>query len=423
MSDPVVVSMYNVGFGDCFLLRLPGAERERKVLIDCGSIKGGDAGGTDAIVEQVIEDVTEADGPRIDVVAVTHRHRDHVSGFEHPAWKDVRVDEVWLPWVEDPTDDAARTILEKMAGFASALQMEAQRLPGTPYTSAEQELLGHVVTNTLGLTNEKAMDTVHRGFKQPRKAPRFLHRSSTPLETKVLAGVTVHVLAPSKETKVIREMNPPSDQSFLRIANGVDQVDDDDLLPFEADPGPLTVLGSDPPDFQRFEEITGFLRRFAGESAIFGAVALESAVNNTSLMLVFEIGDAVLLFPGDSQWGSWDINLQDPLRASLLERTTFYKVGHHGSHNSTPVDFVHKHLNAPGGPTGGIWAAASVVPHGSFDDIPRGPLLEQLREKIADPRRVVRSDDAPTKANAPQGLTVLRKGRKVIRVDFEVPID
>ena len=421
MPSPVVVSMYNVGFGDCFLVRVPAPERELKILIDCGSIKGGEAGGTAAIVDQLIADVTEPDGPRVDVVAVTHRHRDHVSGFEHPAWKDVRVDEVWLPWVEDPTDPAARSILEKMAGFAAALESEARRIQATPFKPAEQELLEHVAMNTLGLSNEKAMDTVHHGFKHPRTRPRFLHRSSTPLATKALPGVTAHVLAPSKDTKVIREMNPPSEQSFLRVANGVDPVDEDDLLPFEADLGLSAVLGADPQGVGRLDQITALLKQFAGESAIFGAVALESAVNNTSLMLVFEIGEAVLLFPGDAQWGSWDVNLKDPLRASLLDRTTFYKVGHHGSHNATPVDFVHDHLNANGGPASDIWAATSVVPHGSYGDIPREPLLNELRAKIADPKRVVRSDEAPTKANAPKGLTVLRKGRKVVRVDFEVP--
>lgn len=419
MPSPVVVSMYNVGFGDCFLMRVPAPERELKVLIDCGSIKGGEAGGTAAIVEQLIADVTESDGPRIDVVAVTHRHRDHVSGFEDSAWKDVRVDEVWLPWVENPADLTARSILERMASFAAALKSEADRIQATPFEPAEQELLEHVAMNTLGLSNEKAMDTVHNGFKHPRTRPRFLHRSNTPLATKALPGVTVHVLAPSKDTKVLQEMNPPSGQSFLRVANGVDPGGEDDLLPFEADWRPPAMLDS--LGVGRLDRIKDLLKRFAGESAIFGAVALESAVNNTSLMLVFEIGEAVLLFPGDAQWGSWDVNLKDPLRAALLDRTTFLKVGHHGSHNATPVNFVHNHLNAKGGPATNVWAAASVIPHGSFGHIPREPLLRELGAKIADPRRVVRSDDVPSKAAAPAGLRVLRKGRKVVRVDFEVP--
>jgi hypothetical protein len=30
----------------------------------------------------------------------------------------------------------------------------------------------------------------------------------------------------------------------------------------------------------------------------------------------------------------------DPDATRLLSKTTFYKVGHHGSHNATPVSFV-----------------------------------------------------------------------------------
>lgn len=412
MPDPVKVSMYNVGFGDCFLIRLPTPEGEKKILIDCGSIKQGAAGGTDAVVAQLIDDVTENGEAHLDVVAVTHRHRDHVSGFGESAWQDVRVDEVWLPWTEDPEDPVARSILQQMAGFAAALQVERDRPHAAPLDPAELELITHVLDNTLGLTNEKAMDVVHRGFKQPRDKPRFLHRQAEPLETKSLPGVTVHVLGPSKRTEVIREMNPPSEQSFLRMAVPGAQVDADDELPFEPDTGPPAGLAP---------HITEFLQAFSNESAIFGAVALESAVNNTSLMMVFEVGEAVLLFPGDSQWGSWDVNLRDPLRKSLLERTTFYKVGHHGSHNSTPVDFVENFLNESIAAGSGIWAATSVVPHGSFIEIPREPLLSNLSTKIADPKRVVRSDQAPTDAQAPKGLEVLRKGDKVIRVDFEVP--
>ena len=117
MADPVTVSMYNVGFGDCFLIRIPGATRDRTVLVDCGSIKKGVVGEIDAVVDQIISDV----GGRIDVVAMTHRHRDHVSGFAHPSWRGVEVGEVWMPWTENPADPLARNVLDQMAGFAQAL--------------------------------------------------------------------------------------------------------------------------------------------------------------------------------------------------------------------------------------------------------------------------------------------------------------
>ena len=71
---------------------------------------------------------------------------------------------------------------------------------------------------------------------------------------------------------------------------------------------------------------------------------LDSVLNNTSLMLVFVVGKAVMLFPGDAQWGSWKAALGDPESRRLLDHVTFLKVGHHGSHNSTPQTFVHQCL-------------------------------------------------------------------------------
>jgi hypothetical protein len=76
------------------------------------------------------------------------------------------------------------------------------------------------------------------------------------------------------------------------------------------------------------------------------ALQLDNATNNTSLVLAFELVDSgkVLLFAADAQVGNW-LSWQDvqwKLDANttvtgpdLLQRTVFYKVGHHGSHNAT----------------------------------------------------------------------------------------
>lgn len=76
------------------------------------------------------------------------------------------------------------------------------------------------------------------------------------------------------------------------------------------------------------------------------ALQLDSATNHTSLVLAFELTKSgkVLVFAADAQVGSW-LSWQDlewKLDASttvtgpdLLQRTVFYKVAHHGSHNAT----------------------------------------------------------------------------------------
>lgn len=75
------------------------------------------------------------------------------------------------------------------------------------------------------------------------------------------------------------------------------------------------------------------------------ALRLNDEVNNTSLVVAFELQDTgkVLLFTGDAQRGSWlswgDLSWQVDGRSvsakDLLGRCMLYKVGHHGSHNAT----------------------------------------------------------------------------------------
>jgi hypothetical protein len=48
-------------------------------------------------------------------------------------------------------------------------------------------------------------------------------------------------------------------------------------------------------------------------------------------------------FP-ETEWGTWNATLNNPFHSKLLERLTFYKVGHHGSHNATPMSFVDRYV-------------------------------------------------------------------------------
>jgi hypothetical protein len=137
-------------------------------------------------------------------------------------------------------------------------------------------------------------------------------------------------------------------------------------------------------------------------------------------MLVFEVGQAVLLFPGDAQWGTWKLNLDDPRRVELLGRTTFYKVGHHGSHNATPVTFVDDVLTKHNDSSSGVWAAASVTPHGRFDEIPKANLLTNLRARLQADGHVVRSDEPPAAARIPAGMRIVKRKQKPIRYDFTI---
>ena len=84
------------------------------------------------------------------------------------------------------------------------------------------------------------------------------------------------------------------------------------------------------------------------------ALRMNGLTNNLSLALAFEFeeGGKVLLFPGDAEFGSWESwhrikwkekkdgstkekEKQKHLTEDLLNRTVFYKVAHHLSHNGT----------------------------------------------------------------------------------------
>lgn len=117
------------------------------------------------------------------------------------------------------------------------------------------------------------------------------------------------------------------------------------------------------------------------------AVALDKAVNGTSLMIILEIGGSYLLFPGDAQWGTWQKVMQDPEWQEMLKKISFYKIGHHGSHNATPKSFVRDMMPI------GCCAMASTLVRKIWPDIPRPQLLDALtKDKKA---KIARSDAAP----------------------------
>lgn len=390
----VRIRMYDVGFGDAFLLILPTRKGEKKVLIDCGTLAQGSQ-SISQVSQALVDEVREADGtPRIDVVIATHRHRDHVSGFADPIWRQVEVKEIWMPWTEDPTDPEARVIRESQSRLAARLDQDlAALVDGELSNGATLRLLAQNA-----LTNESAMYTLHSGFRRPPKPQmRFLPTRSLErtLETEVLPGILVHVLGPSRDKAVIRDMNPPVGESYLRLAEAGGSGPG---APAPFDPDWSLSRQEFIKEYGHLAPETGVreqMKQFNQEMAQAVTVSLDSAVNATSLMLVFQIDHTCLLFPGDAQWGTWRMALADPDWRSLLKQTTFYKVSHHGSHNGTPREFVETVLPAT------AWSMLSVRTTDHWKSIPKEPLVTALRDRCS---RLVRSDEST--GSLPEGFTV-----------------
>ncbi len=115
--ERIAVRMYQVGFGDCFLVSvtygrpLHDGRAERHRLVDFGSTHSPKGQRLDmaAIAKRIGADC----GGKLDAVVVTHRHKDHLSGFANDeAFAVIEALDPTLvvqPWTENPEAVASAT--------------------------------------------------------------------------------------------------------------------------------------------------------------------------------------------------------------------------------------------------------------------------------------------------------------------------
>lgn len=370
----VRVRMYRQGLGDCLLLSLlRDGGPPFHMMIDCGVILGTpDAGER---LRKVLASVIEETGGHLDVLVVTHEHYDHVAGFllardlfagpeDLGAAARLSVAEVWLAWTEDRSNPLANRLREERAAQLAALRAMALRL-GAAGEDAP------ALAAALGFFG---VDEGGKGLGDTAQAMQNAAALAPPGGLRYLSPGTV--LSPEAAPEIrFRVLGPPMDRASLRRTDStreVYQVAADALaaaVDLAADEGAVSPFGlgwglrlSDLPT-EKDPDATFFRdhyldpesggsaepwRRIDGvwvASAEGLALALDGATNNTSLVLAAELpgSDRVLLFAADAQvgnWLSWDA-LSWPeaggmlTAEKLLNRTVFYKVGHHGSHNAT----------------------------------------------------------------------------------------
>jgi beta-lactamase superfamily II metal-dependent hydrolase len=386
--------MYNVGFGDCFLLFVPTEKGERTILIDCGTIKAA-RHTIKEVVAAVIRDLRQENKrQRVDLLIATHRHKDHILGFGDERWREVSVGEVWMPWTEDPRDPEAAALRTTQARFALALQ-NALRVRSFRRRSALLE----IVMNAL--SNESALDMLHSGF-YGRPARRYLAydpKAPEVLSPAAIPGLDVHVLGPSRSKVVLKQMNPAKGEAYLAALEYEAGGDDGDPETFAFGTDWAIVVDDasrrlDAENRLSRADIKSVEAHAAERDWELLAATADQAINNTSLILVLRIGATHLLFPGDAQWGPWQLLFSDPAAAQLLSKTAFYKISHHGSQNATPPAFVEL-MKSGNGRARRLVSMLSVTEHKRFDDVPRAPLVAAI-EKAS--KRLVRSDMI-TKAN------------------------
>ncbi|WP_156752330.1 hypothetical protein [Mycobacterium sp. ACS1612] len=396
-TGTVEVRMYNVGFGDAFRITVKRNGSTWRMLVDCGVHSHGAARPLKESVKNIIDDLKADCGgtARLDVVVATHHHRDHIRGFAEDDWAEVEVDEVWLPFVENEDDDDAKSLREAQRRTALKLAMligERQQKLGAEGARANPSLAQAMAMAQNSRGNATATNRLlgrGLGFANPQHAVRYLP-DIDPVKNTVRfdgCGVVAHILGPPRDAAMLKKMDPPRNAGWLTLNL-------DDVVDAEVD-------GDEPPKATERATEDGmrlFNKKYVvadtqvprelldarakldldGLSNDMGLLAaasvLEQSVNNTSLFFVLEVGGLRLLFPGDAQYGAWESVRTDPRSLELISSVDFYKMGHHGSHNATPMSFIEKQWNNRPGDVMVPWGLVKLWK----DSIPYQPLMDAL---------------------------------------------
>ncbi len=447
------VRMYRVGFGDFFLMTVPSAQGPQHILIDCGVTTGKTGKGDIHTIKGAVAHMAAETGRRLALIIVTHRHMDHIIGFSRCAaeFRQFQVGAVWMPYWE--TEYQAEIVKFQADLEALALDVHQHLALAGANDSVSMEILG-MLENATGVSlkegpgggsNRASLELLKKGLGV---TPSYYYKGqeATLPPDLVAAGLGATILGP-----------PPADEAaFMKLTDlkkGVGQYlaasaggggEARQFAPFAAEwkrdaaAYPLSAFREWAPRRQGVRP--DFTRRHADalEKAIAAAQPamlltaakqLDAFLNNQSLVVLFTFNGRKLLFAGDAQAGNWESWLFDtatpsktgqglPLSAqgaAILRNLQFYKVGHHGSTNATPIAAV----EAMGE---GITALCSTQSDtfGSVanqSEVPRGPLLDALARKNC---ALVRSDqiaakvgeiDVPPAPDAPGNLPQPSSGR------------
>ena len=410
-TAPVAVTTYayQVGFGDCLLLKFEYASGNRFVLVDFGTTKLPPS-AKKSRMSDIAQDIKAKVGKKgLHAVIATHRHQDHISGFATKAGgagtgeviASLVPKVVMQPWTEHP--DLPRNATGHMAArgpnggghkFAQALMgMQrfsaevvrfAQSKEGKRLSAAAREQLSFIGEDNL--SNLSAVRNLMKMGKNTKA--EYLHFGAKTKLSRLLPGVKVHVLGPPTvdQHDNVRNQNPRNKDEYWHLAARALGRAAIPLGKKRLFPAAETLPGGKLPAYSRW---LAYRVKLAQEEELLSLVrAMDDELNNTSLILLFEVGNKKFLFSGDAQWENWEYALSKAAVRNLLAGVNLYKVGHHGSLNATPKTMWNLLQNK--GPTnkkGRLDTVLSTtVPNqhgseGNKSEVPRKTLLKALQEQ------------------------------------------
>ncbi|MEP7011604.1 MAG: hypothetical protein ABJC13_14875 [Acidobacteriota bacterium] len=361
----IKMRLYGQGLGDCFLLAFPRPGKPLDpcyLVIDCGVAMS--TPDKKVRIQTVVENLREATGGHIDVLAITHQHYDHISSFvdARDLWQTIKVDALYLPWTESANLGGEH---KSRKSFRDALEKAAQKalenaatagILDQPGFRAQADFLG--VPSGINASGpptdmDGAMEfarslcpagkiqffepgdvfrlpgTNHHGYVlgpplPTKQGPQYIEILSDetemysygPLGLKVDSGLP----GGAKALALSDDRSLPALTSALLALDNPDRSGDEGFSPFAPQVRLDWDLSTSSPFFKAHygehkspdEEVepNGEWRRIdfdwlAGAATL--ALRAGDYTNNVSLVLAFDHPDSekMLLFPGDAQVGNW----------------------------------------------------------------------------------------------------------------------
>lgn len=344
----VTIRSYDVGFGDCFLLTFHYKNQDRHVLIDFGSMRHPTNKTVTKNYMNHIAHLIKADcGGKLHVIVATHRHQDHISGFARrngrgpgEIIRDLQPEIVIQPWTEDShaAEDATKPTTLRGLHLRTLKQMQIMAdniVRMTKYRGSSFEAFRRQIV-AIGMDNIKNEDAVRN--LQEMAPNQYMYYGKSLNLAAVLPGVKARVLGPPtlEQTRTIIKQRSEDPDEFWHVnaAFWKRQLR-------TADKHGLSTKSLFPKKYQgQLPRAARWFRynamRERTESLLSIVRIIDNAMNNTSLILLFEVNGKRFLFPGDAQFENWMYALSKDKVLKDLSKVDLYKVGHHGSLNATP---------------------------------------------------------------------------------------